>query len=118
MSFPLFDKVFSGAPALTSPPLTGADLRDSGIESVLAHTPEAYRAWFMGIIQGFPRSYEFTIEEVRNLAGDPPAETHRNAFGALMRTAAKQNLIALTNESRVSARSTRRAGRLAVWKRL
>lgn len=118
MNMPLLDKIFEGAPAPVSPPLTGGELRDSGIDSVLSRTPEQYREQFMEAIKRLPRGFRFTSEDVRDRVGDPPVEVHRNAFGALIRAAAKQNLIALTNETKPSERSERRAGRLAIWRRL
>lgn len=106
-SLPLFEQVFAGDAAPTGPPLTGATLRDSGIESVLAHTPETYKSRFIEIIKGFAKGHTFTVEEVRDRAGELPREIHCNAIGALMRHAAKKNLIVLMNETRTSERSSR-----------
>ena len=115
---PLFEKVFDGTPAPTGPQLTGEDLRDSGIASVIAHTPEIYRQRFIDAIKGFPRGYLFTVEDVRAISGDPPLEVHYNVMGGLMRTAASQNLIRRTHERRKAKRVSLHASELAVWRRL
>src|SRR6476659_6403336 len=113
-ALPLFDQVFSGKPEPTGPPLTGEELRDSGIESVLSHTPDAYKEKFIGLIRGFMKGYLFTIEDVRELAGDPPEETHYNCMGGLIRKAASEGLIVRTNERRKAKRASLRASELAV----
>lgn len=115
---PLFDKVFSGQPEPTGPPLTGEDLRDGGIESVLAHTPDEYKERFITAIENFPVGYCFTVEDVRKRAGDPPEQVHYNCMGGLMRTAASKNLITRTSERRKAKRASLHASELAVWRRL
>lgn len=117
-SLPLFDQVFAGPPAPSGPPLTGDELRESGMESVFGNTPETYKQKFMEVIRNFPCGFEFTIDDVRERAGEPPIEVHRNCLGALMHNSAKKNLIVLMNETRTSERATRRAGRCAVWRRI
>lgn len=118
MSTPLFDKLFEGTPAPTGPPLTGKDLRDSGIASVLGHTPESYKQAFINTIKAFPKGYCFTVENVREKVGDPPKEVHYNCMGGLMRTAAGMDLITRTSERRKAKRASLHASELAVWRRL
>lgn len=115
---PLLDQLFAGTPAPTGPPLTGPDLRDSGIESVLKHTPETYKQKFISVIKGFPKGRCFTVEDVRERAGDPPKEVHYNCMGGLMRTAAGMDLITRTSERRKAKRASLHASELAVWRRL
>lgn len=115
---PLFDRVFAGTPEPKGPPLTGEDLRDSGIESVLEHTPEQYKQKFIDVIKGFHRGYLFTVEDVRERAGDPPESVHFNCMGGLMRSAAKLNLIVRTVERRKAKRASLHASELAVWRRI
>lgn len=115
---PLFDRVFAGTPEPTGPPLTGKDLRDSGIEAVLQHTPESYKQAFINTIKDFPKGYCFTVEDVREKAGDPPKEVHYNCIGGLIRTAAGMNLITRTVERRKAKRASLHASELAVWRRL
>lgn len=118
MSHPLFDKVFSGTPEPTGPPLSGEELRDSGMDLVLAHTPEEYKQMFIQVIKDFPAGLAFTVEDVRHFAGDPPKETHYNCMGALMRRAAGQKLIVRTSERRKAKRASLHASELAVWRRV
>lgn len=118
MTHPLFDQVFAGDLSPTGPPRTGLELRDSGIESVLSHTPEQYRQKFVEAIRSFPAGYCFTVEDVRSRAGDPPREVHYNCMGGLMRTAASQKLIVRTLERRKAKRASLHASELAVWRRV
>lgn len=115
---PLFKDIFAGEPAPQGKPLTGEELKVSGIESVLTHTPQWYREKFVAAIKGFPRGFCFTIEDVRSIAGDPPKETHYNCMGGLMRTAASQKLIVRTTERRKAKRASLHASELAVWRRV
>lgn len=59
-ALPLFDQVFSGPPKPPKRRLTGEDLRDSGIESVLSHTPEDYKERFMQAVKSFPVGHLIT----------------------------------------------------------
>jgi hypothetical protein len=118
MNMPLLDKIFEGAPAPVSPPLTGEELRDSGIKSVLTHTPESYKDRFIKVVISFHRGYLFTVEDVRERAGDPPIEAHYNCMGGLMRTAASMKLIVRTAERRKAKRASLHASELSVWRRI
>lgn len=115
---PLFRELFAGDPSPTGPPLTGEELRDSGIVSVINHTPEVYRDRFVEAVKGFPRGHLFTVEDVRAIVGDPPPETHYNAMGGLMRTVASLKLIRRTLERRKAKRPSLHASELAVWRKL
>ena len=115
---PLFDKVFEGKPEPTGPPLTGEDLKRSGMESVERHTPDWYRDAFAAAVEKFPRGKTFTVEDVREIVGDPPKGTHYNAMGPLMSMLARRKLAKTTgyfvNAKRVSMNATK----LACWVRL
>lgn len=113
---PLFDQIFPDPPLAGHRALTGADLRDSGMESVLKNTSDEYKEKFIGLIRGFTCGYQFTVEEVRELAGDPPC--HYNVMGALMRRAASYKLIVRTTERRKAKRTSLHASELTVWRRL
>lgn len=117
-TLPLFDQILSGKPAPIGRPLTGEELRDSGMESVLNHTPNEYREVFLEVIRLMPRGSLFTVEDVRERAGDPPPEVHYNAMGALMRRAASKNLIVRTSERRKAKRVSLHASEIAVWRKL
>lgn len=115
---PLFDKVFSGKPEPKGPPLTGPQLRDSGIESVLSHTPNDYKKRFIDAVKSFPVGSLLTSEDIRERAGDPPPETHYNAMGGLIRRAAGMKLIVPTGKDRNAKRPTLHATKLAIWRRV
>lgn len=117
-ALPLFDQVFSGTPAPTGKPLTGEDLKISGIESVVSHTPDRYRDKFVEAVEKFPRGHLFTVEDVRAIVGDPPEEVNPNCMGGLMRRAAGKKLIVRTSERRNAKRASLHASELAVWRRI
>lgn len=113
-----FEKLFAGDPDPIGQPLTGEQLRDSGIASVINHTPEVYRSRFIDTVKAFPRGRLFTVEDVREVAGNPPPESHYNVMGGLMRTAMSQKLIVRTAERRKAKRPSLHASEIAVWRRV
>lgn len=115
---PLFDKVFSGEAAPTGKPLTGEDLKQSGMASVLSHAPDEYQAKFLQAVKSFPIGSELTVEDVRERAGDPPDSVHYNVMGPLMRRAAVQKLIVSTDRMRNAKRASLHASKLLIWKRV
>jgi hypothetical protein len=115
---PLFDQVFSGTPAPTGKPLTGEELKLSGIASAVSHVPQWYRDKFIRAIESFRRYHLFTVEDVRKIVGDPPEGTHYNCMGGLMRTAAAAKLIVRTTERRKAKRVSLHASELSVWRRI
>jgi len=74
------------------PNLTGAQLRDIGAAKVSKHTPDEWKNTVDGVILSMAASgEEFTAEDVREFAGDPP--NHHNAMGARFLSAVKQGII-------------------------
>lgn len=115
---PLFDKVFSGVADPAGPPLTGEDLKTSGMESVLKHAPEEYQAKFLDAVRSFAVGAEITVEDVRERAGNPPESVHYNVMGPLMRRAACRKLIVCTNQMRNAKRPSLHASKLMIWRRV
>lgn len=115
---PLFDQVFSGKPDPVGPPLTGDDLKLSGMESVLSHTPEEYQERFLEAVGSFARGAEITVEDVRERAGNPPDSVHYNCMGSLMRRAAVKKLIVSTDRMRNAKRPSLHSSKLLIWRRV
>ena len=118
MSEPLFQFLFPDKPLTGHVPLSGEDLKVSGMESVLSHTPEAYKERFVNAIKSFPRGRAFTVEDVRSLIGDLPSEVHYNAIGSLVRFAAMRGLMRKTGTTVKAKKASLHSRELAVWVRL
>lgn len=118
MTLPFFDQIFDGTPAPTGPPLTGEELKRSGMESVERHTPEWYRKAFHAAVESFPRGHLFTVEDVRAIAGDPPREVSSNCMGPLMSGLARKKLARTTGFYVNAERPCMNATKLAQWIRL
>lgn len=117
-SQPLFDKVFSGTPAPTGPPLTGRDLRDGGMQSVIQHTPEEFKQLLRARVEGFARGYRFTIENVVDDLGGRPSHVHPNAIGAITAGLVKRGLMKRTGETVKADRPSLHATDCVLWERL
>lgn len=115
---PLFRELFAGDPSPTGHPLTGEELKRSGMESVERHTPEWYRNAFQSAVESFPRGMKFTVEDVRAIAGDPPPGVHYNAMGPLMLMIAKAKLAKKTGFYLKAKRPHMNQTELAEWVRL
>lgn len=117
---PLFDKVFSGAPAPVSPPLTGAQLRDSGIQQALGHL-ERVKAEYVDSclfeIRQLSKGTTLTSETLRELAGEPPIGCE-NSIAGILKRAQSQGLIVNTGTEQPAKRTTIHAKKLCVWKRI
>lgn len=107
MSLPLFDQ-----------PLTGAEARDRGMQSVLSNTSEDFKAQLMRRVQGFPRGYRFTMDRVVDELGGRPADVHPNAIGALTFSMAKRNLIKRTGVMLKGERASLHRTDMPEWERL
>lgn len=117
-ALPLFDQVFAGKPIRSRKRLTGEDLKRSGMESVARHTPEWYREAFKSAVERFPRGKTFTVEDVREIVGDPPEGTHYNAMGPLMRMIGSKKLAKKTGFNAKAKRPHMNATEIALWVRL
>lgn len=68
--------------------------REQGMAEVEAHSDSEYRYRLIGAIEVLAASArEFTADEARKIAGDPPPTTHPNIAGALFNAAAKAGTI-------------------------
>lgn len=117
---PLLDKIFEGAPAPTGPPLTGADLRDSGIQQALDHLERVKASYIdscLHEIKQLSKGTTLTSEDLRELAGEPPAEVP-NCIAGILKRAQKEGLIKNTGTERTAKRATVHAKKLCVWRRL
>ena len=120
MSLPLFDRVFEQGEVNRSISVARA-LRDRGIEDALARAERVkadYVQKCIEAIKSFPSGCLLTSEDVRKRAGDPPAEVNHSVMAGILRKAASQNLIYVTNETRTAKRSSVHAKRISCWRRL
>jgi hypothetical protein len=116
MSLPLFDKVFSGEPKPTRR-LSGKDLRDSGMASVMDHTGEAFKQRLTTRIEEFPKGYRFTMDRVVDEIGGRPSEVHPNAIGAITFRLAQRGLITRTGVMLKAERASLRRTDMPEWER-
>ena len=98
--------------------VTGRTLRDRGLRSVLRHTPDWYRDAFESAVKGFARGRQFTVEDVREVIGDPPNSVSSNCMGSLMTMVAKKKLAKKTGQYTKAKRLCMNATDLACWERL
>lgn len=69
-------------------------LCEEGIAAVESHASKEYRCKLIGAIEVLiERGGEFTADDVRQIAGDPPATTHPNIAGAIVNRAARDGII-------------------------
>lgn len=117
---PLFEKVFDGTPAPTGPPLTGADLRDAGIQQALDHLERVKKEYIdscMYEIRQLGKGTTFTSETLREMAGEPPTGCE-NSIAGILKRAVSQGLIVNTGQEQTAKRTTIHAKKLCVWKRV
>lgn len=117
---PLFEKVFSGDPAPTGKPLSGADLRDAGIQQALDHLERVKRGYIdycLFEIRQLSKGTELTSETLRELAGEPPTGCE-NSIAGILKRAKSQGLIINTGQERTAERATIHAKKLCVWRRI
>lgn len=117
MTLPLFEQIFDGPPAPTGKPLTGEDLKRSGMESVKRHIPLWYREAFLKAVADFPQGRMFTVEDIRAIVGDPP-DVHYNAMGSLVLLMAQRKLARKTGLYVKAKRPHMNATEIAQWERL
>ncbi len=121
MSTPLFDLIIPEKPLAGHVAPTGRELRDFGIEDALQRAIRVkndYVEKCLSAIKSFPGGAMITSEDVRDKAGDPPNEISPNCMAGILKKAAAQNLIVIT-DSRVHAkRSSLHAAELRQWRKL
>lgn len=117
MTLPLFERIFDGEPAPTGLPLTGEDLKRSGMESVKRHIPVWYRDAFLNAVSSLPQGQIFTVEDIRAVVGDPP-DVHYNAMGSLVLLMAQKKLARKTGYYVKAKRPHMNATEIAQWERL
>lgn len=119
---PLFEKVFDGTPAPTGPPLTGADLRDAGIQQALDHLERVKAEYIEACLEKIKELKSGTLitsEGLREFAGDPPLGCENSIAGILKRAASrKYGLIVHTGEDQPAKRPSVHSKNLAIWRRL
>src|ERR1051325_1706482 len=120
MTMPLLDKIFEGAPAPVSKPLTGEDLRDAGIQQAVDHLQRVKAEYVDSClyeIERLSKGATLTSEDLRELAGDPPTGCENSVAGILKR-AQGRGLIVNTGQERPAKRSSVHAKRLCIWRRI
>ena len=119
-TYPLFDQVFSGTPAPNAPPLTGSDLRDSGIQQAIDHL-ERVKAEYIDSclheIEQLSKGSTLTSEDLRELAGDPPTGCE-NSIAGILKRAQSRGLITSTGQTTQGKRPSLHAKPLTQWKRI
>lgn len=118
MNLPLFKEIFDGDAEPTGRPLTGAELRDSGMASVLSHTPEEFKERFAKRVEGFPRGYRFTIDRVIDELGGRPADVHPCAIGGLAYGLVARGIMKRTGQILKAERASLRRTDMPEWERL
>lgn len=121
MSTPLFDLITPDKPLAGHVAPTGSDLRDWGIEDALKRAERvklAYVESCLEAIKSFAAGSLITSEDLREKAGDPPNEISPNCMAGILKKAASQNLIQITNERVKAKRLSLHASELRCWRRL
>lgn len=120
MSFPLFDQCFEKG-ELNRSVNVGTVLRDRGIEDALARAERikaSYVASCLDAIKEFPKGARITSEDVRAKAGDVPREVNHSVLAGILKRAAAQGLIMITNDRVHAKRASLHASELRCWVRL
>ena len=114
------ESLFSPAGIAKPRQLSGAELRDSGIQSALDHVLKIkaeYVETCLSEIAKLSLGATLTSEDLRELAGDPP-EGCENSIAGILKRAASKKLIVNTGEETTAKRTTIHAKKLCVWRRL
>jgi hypothetical protein len=112
---PLFKDLFSGPPV--GQPLTGADLRDSGIAQAYMNAPDDLELQYIFAANDLKQGDRLTSEDLRRMCGDPPSE-FRNCLAGVLKFCQSIKLIQITGETRTAERKTIHAKALSVYVRL
>jgi len=111
------DQLFAGTPDPSFVPLTGRELRDSGIAEAIKSVPENWKERFKSAIERKMIGETFTIEDVVDSLGGRPFEVRPAAIGALTFHLAKKGVMERTGETVKAHRAARRNGDAAIWRR-
>ena len=117
---PLLDLIFKQGEVNRSVS-AGMALRDHGIEDALARAERVkadYVQKCLTAIESFPKGAMITSEDVRTKAGDVPTEISPNCMAGILKRAAAQKLIVITNHRVHAKRVSLHAAELRVWRRL
>ena len=92
--------------------------RDEALARVDAHADEVWRETTLKVIRDLAVARdELTSDDVWLALAEHDCETHDNrALGSVMRHAASLGMIARTDTTRRSVRTTRHAGDVRVWR--
>lgn len=115
---PLLDLIFTPASVPKPVHLTGEDLKQSGMGSVLGHTPDWYKDAFRSAVESFHKGRLFTVEDIRAIVGDPPDSVSSNCMGSLMVMVSKKKLATKTGFYVKAKRECMNATELAQWRKL
>jgi hypothetical protein len=116
---PLFDSPAAEGPPTSKLRESGSDRKKRLMDTVLRRTPDWYRDAFRSAVAGFPSGKTFTVEDVREIAGDPPSnEVSPNCMGSLMMMVARMRLAKKTGYYVKAKRPKMNATDLAVWCRI
>ena len=117
---PLFETLFSGAPAPVSQPLTGRDLRDSGIQQALDHLERVKADYIdscLNWIRELSKDAAFTSECLRELVGEPPTGCE-NSIAGILKRAKHEGLIVNTGVEVAAKRTSIHAKKICIWQRI
>ncbi len=98
--------------------MTGAELRDKGLEQAGSGGPVAMLAIWVwkaenAILDLCEAESDFTSEDVRRAVGDPP---HHNVIGAVFRSMARKGIIVPAGVG-IASRPSRHASLIRTWRR-
>jgi hypothetical protein len=95
---------------------SGAELRDQGMTAAEEAASEQWKRrvrYWINLMADYGE--EFTAEDVRREAGEPPWASHINALGSLFHTAARRGIIERAGWTQAK-RPSGHARALAVWR--
>lgn len=119
-ALPLFDRVFEPGEISRSVDV-GSVLRDRGIEAALEKAQRVKSEYIercLETIKEFPKGAMITSESVRDKAGDVPGDIDKSVMAGILKRAAAQGLIVITDQRVHAKRASLHASELRCWVRL
>lgn len=119
MNLPLFEQIFPDKPLAGHKPLSGADLRDAGIQQAWVHLERVKAEYIETCLQKIAELKTgalMTSEDLREMVGDPPTGCE-NAIAGIFKKAISRKLIVKTGEERPAKRTSVHAKNLCIWRR-